>query len=508
MTNKELFGLPDFEPPDEPFDPSADADSGAANEVPDSENNEAREAAREKDAIASDLKAKEEEVTDNIAKNLKESFSESGTGRKALGSIGKFLKLTDEQLGHLKSGFEKLFGGDTPFGFKDDSTGKLVRDTEAWPEDIGDFFGPDGEPNLDNLNTSIDNWKNNNGGKFNNLTDAEGQAVREYLSRSAEFTRSATGVEVKPPSDIQGILDKIKANDGTDSLSSDEKSKFSNFLKDYGLKLEEKSDALNKNAELNEATKGDTTKLSKPKSSWGKLIGQILFFLEFAGSLATALYFLIGYANAHTGCMKIEKLTSDSPVTSSKVLCSSSPTVEDYSAQACYCEQADFTKLTTTPTQTCKVSSTGDPTTLTRPGQSSDPTKICKGDFSTTLPETYRYYSYQIMSPAGAGIDIAKKGSDIITKGFGKIMKIIIQALIVIGYVVGGLAILFIIYKIVDYYILSKKSNFGISNYGNRLNKLSTIDFNSNYFLKGNCKAMPKIQTKPILFKKHSMSLG
>lgn len=497
----------DFEPPEKPFDPSTDADSGAASEVPDSENNAAREAAREKDATASNLKREEEEVTDNIAKNLKDSFSESGEGTKSLGSIGKFLKLTDEQLGHLKSAFGKLFSGDEPpLGFKKDGTGKLVRDTDAWPENIGDFFGPDGEPNLDNLNSSIDNWKTKNGGKFNNLPDAEGQAVREYLSRSAEFTRSATGVEVKPPSDIQGILDKIKENDGTDSLSSDEKSKFSNFLKNYGLKLEEKSDELNKNAELNEATKGETGKLSKPKSSWGKLIGQILFFLEFAGSLATSLYFLIGYANAHTGCMKIEKSTSDSPVTSSKVLCKSNPT-EDYSAQACYCEQADFTQLTTTPTQVCEAS--GDTTTLTRPGQSSDPTKICRGDFSDTMPNTYTYYSYQIMSPAGAGIDIAKKGSDIITKGFGKIMKIIVQALIAIGYVVGGLAVLFIIYKIVDYYIL-KKSKFGnINKFGNGLNKLSNADFNSNYFLKGNCKAISNIPSKPILFKKFSkMSIG
>ena len=500
-----------FEPPEEPFGPSAEADSGAASEVPDSENAAEREsaekAARAKET-ASGLKTKEQEVTNNIAKDLIDSFSETGPGTKALGSIGKFLKLTDEQLGHLKSGFRKLFAGDAPLGFKKDGD-TFVRDTDAWPENIGDFFGPDGEPNLDNLNTSIDTWKIKNGEKFNpsgkyELDPSEAEAIKEYLSRSAEFTRSATGVEVKPPSDIQGILDKIKENDGSDSLSPGDKSKFSTFLKDYGLKLEAKSDALNTNADLNEATKGDTTKLSKPKSSWGKLIGQILFFLEVAGSLATSLYFLIGYANAHTGCMKIEKLTSDSPVTSSKVLCSSSPTVEDYSAQACYCAPADFTQLTTpTPPQVCEAS--GDTTTLTRPGQSSDTTKICKGDFSTTLPNLYIYYSYQIMSPAGAGIDIAKKGSDIITKGFGKIMKIIIQALIVIGYVVGGLAILFIIYKLVDYYIL-KKSKFGINKYG--INKLSTIDFNSNYFLKGNCKAMPRIQTKPILFKTHSMSIG
>ena len=238
----------DFEP--EPFDPETNGATDAANAAEDAANAAERNTAQDPDAVPENLKKQAQATTDNIAKSLKDSFSESGAGRKAIGSIGKVLKLTDEQIGHLKSGFETLFAGDEPpFGFKYDDTNNLVRDTDAWPEDIGNFFGPDGEPNLDSLNNSIKSWKNTNEGKFSNLKGPEAEAIKEYLSRSAEFTRLATGVEVKPPSDIQGILDKIKANDGTDSLSSGEKSKLSNFLKDYGLKLEEKSGKLNKNAE-------------------------------------------------------------------------------------------------------------------------------------------------------------------------------------------------------------------------------------------------------------------
>ena len=300
----------------------------------------------------------------------------------------------------MASALSKLFGDEYP------------RHRALEPSARIDDSGLPNSFDYSNLQNHIDKLK---------LSDAQQKAVHEYLNKNGEQYIKNTGIK---------IPDKVK-----EALKDPSKNQA--IIKEYfqtGGEYEKAMEAKKSELDNREALKA---KEGEPKAD-RKLIGKILLFLQFAATLAAALYFLNAYANAHTGCMQITKRSKDSLETQKKIMCNGNNT---FTPNTCFCLYPDDTskKPSSKPCDTTTDGSVTEP----RPAQKANPP--CVGN---VFKLEHLYYAYQIMDPASAALDIFKKGADIAETGWEKLLKSIEHFAIIAGIVLGVLFVLFIIFKI------------------------------------------------------------
>lgn len=258
------------------------------------------------------------------------------------------------------------------------------------------------------------------------LKDEQLQAYHKYLNKLGEQFSTNTGIKV--PDNVKEAL-----KDPSNSKNKPIIDKYFEKGGKYEKAMEAKKSELD-NRETLKAKKGE------PKVD-PKLIGKILLFLQFAATLAAALYFLNAYANAHTGCMQITKPSKDSPETQKKIMCDN----DTFTPNTCFCLYPDDTSSPEKSSKPCdKDSGSGSNATEPRPVQKGNP--HCLGTVFDI--DKHLYYAYQIMDPASAALDIFKKGADIAESGFDKFLKSLEHFAIIAGIVLGVLFVLFIIFKI------------------------------------------------------------
>ena len=349
------------------------------------------------------------EVVQEIKKyetnTIPEQYKVDGQGTESMKNDGGKLGMEETKAGDASSGMSKLFGGKKPQNRAVDPNAR-IKDS--------------GIPN----SFDYSNFKSN----IDTLSDAQKKAVHEYLNKNGEQYMKNTGIK---------IPDKVK-----EALKDPSKPKNQDIIKDYfktGGEYEKAMEAKKSELDNREALKA---KEGEPKAD-RKLIGKILLFLQFAATLAAALYFLNAYANAHTGCMQITKVSKDSLETQMKIMCDGDNT---FTPNTCFCLYPDDTSSPEKSEKICdKDSGSGSNATEPRPVQ----TKKFHPCVGTVFKlDKHLYYAYQIMDPASAALDIFKKGADIAEGEGEKILAAIEKFAIIAGIVLGVLFVLFIIFKI------------------------------------------------------------
>uniref|UniRef100_A0A6C0LE64 Uncharacterized protein n=1 Tax=viral metagenome TaxID=1070528 RepID=A0A6C0LE64_9ZZZZ len=440
-----------------------------------------------------------EEIIQKTIKTMSDNFKDGGSGLKFADFISDFYKFDDNTKTNLKSVLKKLYSGEEgnpPFGFRETQSGSGVfeKDPNVSPDNLGMQFSQDGTPNIDKLFEDFETWKSKNSTNINKykITPDELGALKKFSNKSGNYARNA--IKLPLTEDIASILKKKPSE-----ITPDEKTRLQKFMNDrYGAWDKNETEQLNKNTSQARAKTGEN--IDKPYSKW-KAFAHFLFFLEFSGTLATILYFTTAYANAHTGCMEIFKLDSNSFITSQKVLCNKT---NGYPPNLCYCKLPDDTKQFNKTRAGC---SQNEDAIQPRPAQYPDTDKLCLGDINKGIQESFRYYSYQIMTPGGAIPDIIKKSGQAIVQGFGPILEMIIHAAIVIGIIIGVLLVLWIIYKVVanrkpaeTLKIETVGAPSTVTKFGNR-GYLGNLSKYSNYAFMGRCVAQPARPHIPSRFK-------
>lgn len=271
-------------------------------------------------------------------------------------------------------------------------------------------------------------------------------------------------------------------------------------------------------------------KEGKPPSTGGRFIEpktllKLLSLLLSIGSAGIFAWWVIIAAMNLSGCKEISCTSEQKFPTAKPVKCSQgnkpnifSPNDDNtinFTSEACQCDfPTSNTPITTDNYSTiipaCSGKETGGTNTCTNGGSIDAGTasvdnlrpygksceragKLCSSGDNISCP--FYSYSYSISTPFDA-LGNTYNGA---MNGFNTEANSIIDLLKKIGlYVLIGLGVLLVLYfgyALINKYVLSKRNKFGLNN--------------SNYFLKGNCKAISNIPTKPILFKKFSkMSIG
>ena len=193
---------------------------------------------------------------------------------------------------------------------------------------------------------------------------------------------------------------------------------------------------------------------------------KLLGILSVVGLSITALVVLNDYANDHSGCLKIHAGSDTNYVQNFKVYCKSGLLPADNTANMqvtflpsqCYCKTGNK-KLTTNPVSSdCNcgedASNCKDTSGASSSGTSADyndqigPCDPEDGGLSGD-PSTFTYYSYIVMSPIDAAIDVVSKTVDLGGSLLAKILKFIIGIAIVIASLIG----VYIIYLIVKHFM-------------------------------------------------------
>lgn len=424
----------------------------------------------EAEAMANDT----QEKINQYIENLKEIYKDGGSGFKFIEEFGsENLNMDSETIEKVKSAYKKIFGKEPPFGYIKDSYGNYVRDTDIWPDDIE--LTSDDVPDISNfIKSRIKFEKNINTKLGNELEQDEIDAFNEYANKSGEYSRKALELP-EPPSDVAEAMKK-------DPLDLSDSEKIQQFFNDeYKKWLKNKPDELNKKINKNRVDSNKDT--DKPYSKW-KTFSYIIIFLQFAGSIAAVLYFLISCANAHTGCMNISKLGKNEFVNSEKVLCGSDG--KTYTPNVCYCdENEDYQKFSGTADHCSNMKTKG--STTPRPAQVTDVNRQCLGDVNKGIQDNFRYYAYQIMSPLDAIPYLIQKSGEALDKGASPIIEELIKAAIILGIIIAVLIVLFIIYKFVSNRASAKKIEIEpekVAEFGKYLGNLNKF---SNYSTMRKC---------------------
>lgn len=435
-------------------------------------------------------------ITERIFQNIKTYLGKIGNeftpGNDAHSNFiehSEKLGLSKDDSNKAASALSKLSGSESglPFGFNKDGT---LTDPIKYKNGGIDF---DTFLTGDNIDKAI-GIKDKLMKDPYNIKEDELSALKEYLNKaSAKFRENA---KIDLPNDIKQAMKDISSTDPKKKEAA--RSKLKDFFggDEYNNIVRDNEDRLARNEEIN-SKEGS----GNPKSNY-KVILALIFLLEFGAALGYLAYLLQQYAGAHTGCMKFEYNSStDSYINSTKVFCDNKK--QTFPPLMCYCEKIDFTKKTTT-SSTCE--NVTDSQMEPRPAQLSNP--LCKG--GETSIDNYLYYSYQVMDPASAGLDIAQKGAGVVGKGISDFLNMIIHAAIVIGIVLGVLLVLWIIYKVVANRKPAEtlKIETGsaasapstVTKFGNR-GYLGNLSKYSNYAFMGRCVAQPARPYIPPRFK-------
>ena len=177
------------------------------------------------------------------------------------------------------------------------------------------------------------------------------------------------------------------------------------------------------------------------KGKWTAIV-KFIVLLEVAGTIAAALFLMTGYANAHSGCMQVSSSAPHQPEVHTKVFCSGDDTT--FNVQQCGCPDPNYNVKIT-----CDAANNA-PTPPNLLNSTNPPCKNLPWEPGTT--GSYNYYSFSVMSPAGAALDIAKKTTDILADAASTIERIMMIGGIVVGSIIG----LLMLFKVIS---LFKKNN-------------------------------------------------
>ena len=268
----------------------------------------------------------------------------------------------------------------------------------------------------------------------------------------------------------------------------------------------DKAQQFGKNAANRAAKDIEAGKLdSKGRMIDPKTIIKLLSLLLSIGGLLGFGWWTILTAMNLSGCKEVSCSGDDIFPTEKPVKCyqSGTPNIFDpngpgtinFTSAACVCDPPDPnnpTQITACSSNACSATD-GSQDNLRPYGPSCERANtVCNGD-GVKCP--FRSYTYSITTPFDAMGNIHNGAMN----GFKGDANSIIDLLKKIGiYILIGLGVLlglFLIYGLINKFLLSKNTN-------SKFGKLSNFGFNSNYFLKGNCKPFPHIKTKPILFNK------
>lgn len=237
-----------------------------------------------------------------------------------------------------------------------------------------------------------------------------------------------------------------------------------------------------------------------------KTIVKLLSLLLSIGGLLGFGWWTILTAMNLSGCKEVSCSGDDIFPTEKPVKCyqKGAPNIFDpngpgtinFTSAACVCDPPDPnnpTQITACSSNACSATD-GSQDNL-RPygsGCEKEGVQCTKG---TNVKCPFRSYTYSISTPFDAMGNIHNGAMN----GFKGDANSIIDLLKKIGiYILIGLGVLlglFLIYGLINKFLLSKSTN-------SKFGRLSNFGFNSNYFLKGNCKPFPNIKTKPIFFGK------
>jgi len=398
------------------------------------------------------------------------------------------LGLSNDDSNKAASALSKLSGSKSglPFGFNKDGTLTDPIQYKNGGINFDSFLNQD----FDSKATEIkDNLKKDP----YNIGEDELTALKEYLNKaSAKFRENA---KIDLPNDIKQAMKDISSTDKSKRDAAISKLKDFFGGDEYNNIVRDNENRLARNEELN-SKEGS----GNPKSNY-KVILALIFLAEFGSALGFLVYLLQQYAGAHTGCMKFKYNSStDSYIYSTKIFCDNNKTT--FPPLMCYCAKDPKHHKSIL---TCNKRNTS----AYEPAPNQTPTyPDCKGGESSI--DNYLYYSYQVMDPASAGLDIAQKAAGIVDKGIGELLKMIIHAAIVIGIILGVLLVLWIIYKVVanrkpaeTHKIETGSATSApstLAKFGNR-GYLGNLSKYSNYAYMGRCVAQPARPYIPPRFK-------
>jgi hypothetical protein len=207
---------------------------------------------------------------------------------------------------------------------------------------------------------------------------------------------------------------------------------------------------------------GQEASEGRTPSDWtAKDILKAIFILIMAGGASFGLWSLIEFCKNHSGCMLIVNETGDSE-SQTKIICglNTSNATTTYPPQLCRCpEGPPFSPPSAPPSTPACVA----------PGNQQDTTPLvgnvkgqveCVGDIMTGKAP-YKYYTYRVMTPFGALLNIGSQIGSGVEGFFDNFLKLLPQILMWAGIGVGGIILILIIYKVIIHFIEKRKSSSG-----------------------------------------------
>lgn len=186
-----------------------------------------------------------------------------------------------------------------------------------------------------------------------------------------------------------------------------------------------------------------------------------IFLLIMAGGAAFGLWSLIEFCKNHSGCMLIVNETGDSE-SQTKIICGLNKlnATTTYPPQLCRCpEGPPFSPPSAPPSAPACVAPDNQQATTPLVGNVKGQVE-CVGDIMTGKAP-YKYYTYRVMTPFGALLNIGSQVTGGVEGFFDHFLKLLPQILMWAGIGVGGIILILIIYKVIIHFIEKRKSSSG-----------------------------------------------
>jgi hypothetical protein len=174
-----------------------------------------------------------------------------------------------------------------------------------------------------------------------------------------------------------------------------------------------------------------------------------------AGGGAFGIFALIEFCENHSGCMEI--INHGDGESQTKIMCTTDYT---FPPQLCSCPQGPpFTTQSASPS-TSSCTPHGNETAVTPVVGNIKDKDECVGDMiSGKTP--YLYYTYRIMTPIGALLNIGGQVGSGVKGFFDHFLKLLPKILMWAGIGVGCIILILIIYKVIIHFIEKRKSSSG-----------------------------------------------
>jgi hypothetical protein len=349
---------------------------------------------------------------------------------KTLADSAKGLGLSDAEVGKLTDGLNETLKNISDKIDKDTSyEDALEKVQNKFAKDVASVItDPDSAAAVEKFN------QKNTDELYNGLKKASPEAAKAFLDK---LNKTFGGK-------IEKLPDKMKDfNDQLNKITGD-------MAKEYP-KLKKMFEDSQEAGDAKDARAGKTPRARMTFDQWMKVLGLLLTL----GGIAGGMWAWLEYCKNHSGCMKVHNPGGNNPQTSEKVFCSGTST--GYLVQKCKCLSPS---APSPPSTTCDESSCNDSTTDTPTPEMCNSTKCENWEDLSKTP--YLYYAYKVMGPIDGALDIGSRVVDLGTGAFGKIMGIILNVLKVVGLMILGLGVLYLIFiitKAVIKHVKNKKNS-------------------------------------------------